>query len=83
MLQSRGELYLATKAICIQSGGKFWWENLDYDLAIELDVGRNEYMRHSGAAQLPVDAISVAEDFLKLNLKIGRLSLLRISSAGI
>ena len=72
MLQPRGELDLAAKAVGVQSSGEVGRQNLDHNLAAEVGVCRHEDTRHSPTAKLAVDLIDRAEYFLQLALKIGR-----------
>ena len=58
VLQARSELYLAPKSLEVQSGRKFRREELDDDLAVELELCRDENARHARASKLAVDAIA-------------------------
>jgi hypothetical protein len=64
MLQSRSDMNLAAKTIGIECGGYIRWQDLDHDLSLEIQLGRNENARHACTAQLAIDAIAGAEYFL-------------------
>jgi hypothetical protein len=70
MLKASGELYLSPEPIDVDSRGEIRRENFYDNLSIEVNLGRNEYARHSRAAELTIDTVGGADNFLKLALEV-------------
>lgn len=70
MLKSCSELNLAAESVDVDSRCEIGREDLDDDLAVQLDIGCNEDTRHSCAAELAIDAVCCAQQLLKLALKV-------------
>ncbi len=71
MLQRRGELDLAAEALGVHSGGEFGWEHLHDDPPAERLLLGHEHVAHPSPAELPLDAVGIAEGALETVQQIG------------
>ena len=61
MLKPGGKLDLAKKPLGSKHGGDIGMKDFERDWAVVLEVVSEVYRRHTGAAELPVDPVMVAE----------------------
>ena len=61
MLQRRGDLDLAEEPVAAEHGRQLGLEHLDGDLPAVLQVLGEEHDRHPAVAELPLDAVPIAE----------------------
>ncbi len=66
MLKLRGEQYLPAEAIGVESCREIRWKDFDHDLTVKLDFARQKHARHTSTAELALNVVAVAEDFLEL-----------------
>ena len=70
MLQAGGELDLALEPLDVDRGAHLGRQHLDDDLAAEPGLLGEEHAAHAAAAQLPQDAVLVADRGLKPFLEL-------------
>ena len=63
--ESGGEPDLLAEPVRAHCVSQLGWEHLDYDLAIERNLGRQEHARHAATAQLALDSEGRDEGGLK------------------
>jgi len=61
MAQGRGGLDLLHEPLGAEHGGEFGLEDLDCDLAVVLDVGRQLHRGHAPRPMFALEAITVGE----------------------
>ena len=71
VLQPGGELDLALEPLDVDRGAELGRQHLDDDLAAEPGLLGEEDAAHAAAAQLPQDAVGVAEGGLEALLEVG------------
>ena len=77
MLETGGELNLATEAFDVDTSGEIRQQHLHHHFAAERSVLGDEHPRHAAATQLTAEDVSRAEGCLELVAEVGHQSNVR------
>ena len=72
MLERGGELDLAAEAVDVYARGHLRGQDLDYNLSVERDFGRQKDAGHPATAELALKGVGVAHRGLELRTQVRR-----------